>query len=177
MLDTSDRFLSRRPEITCIEPFTARLNRLLREDDKVRLRIIESRVQDVPIETLTSLGPGDLLFIDSSHVMKCGSDVQHLMFEVLPRLPAGIFVHFHDVFDSFEYPADWLLKGRYWNEAYMLRAFLTSNSDWDIYFFNSYVARVFRDFLSERMPICLLNTGGSLYLQRTRKGQETFQSQ
>lgn len=120
----------------------------------------------MPIEVFTALDSGDLLFIDSSHVIKCGSDVQFLMFQVLPNLSKGVFLHFHDVFYPFDYP-DWvLLEGRYWNELYFLRAFLSYNSEWKIYFFNTYVATVFKDYIQENMPLCLKNPGGSLYIQK-----------
>ncbi len=166
ILDTVERCFSHRPDITFIEPDPARLRRLLKPGDDARIRIVEKKVQEAPIETFASLSAGDFLFIDSSHVLKCGSDVQFLMFKVLPRLPAGVFVHFHDVFYPFEYPAEWLLKGRYWNEDYFLRAFLAYNREWEIHFFNTYVAAVFEEFLREKMPLCLKNTGGSLYLRR-----------
>jgi predicted O-methyltransferase YrrM len=170
ILDTVEKFFFHQPEMTFIEPYPDRLRGLLRPHDEGATRIIERKVQEVPIDTFSSLRAGDLLFIDSSHVVKCGSDVQFLMFEVLPHLPSGVFVHFHDVFYPFEYPAEWLLKGRYWNEDYFLRAFLSYNSEWEISFFNSYVATVFKDILLEKMPLCLKNTGGSLYIRRTGKG-------
>jgi predicted O-methyltransferase YrrM len=166
MLDTVDRFFEESPQLTFIEPYPSVLRRLLRPQDGSKVTVIEEKVQNMPVQTFSALDPGDLLFIDSSHVVKCGSDVQYLMFEVLPRLQPGVFVHFHDVFHSFEYPENWLLKGWYWNEAYFLRAFLAYNSEWEIYFFNSYVGKVFKDFLKEKMPLCLKNTGGSLYLRR-----------
>ena len=171
ILDTVERFFFQQPDITFIEPYPERLRQLLRPHDERATRIIERQVQAVPLGTFNALHAGDLLFIDSSHVIKCGSDLQFLMFEVLPQLPPGVFVHFHDVFYPFEYPAEWLLQGRYWNEDYVLRAFLSYNSEWMIYFFNTYVATVFKDFLREQMPLCLKNTGGSLYLRRTRKGE------
>ena len=167
MLDTVERFFERRPEITLIEPFPVNLRQLLRPQDYSTITLIEDTVQHVPIETFTALQPGDLLFIDSSHVMKCGSDVQFLFFEVIPQLPVGVFVHFHDVFDSFEYPSEWLLKGWYWNEDYVLRAFLSFNNAWQIHLFGNFAVRVFGTFLAEKMPLCLKNPGGSLYLQRT----------
>jgi Methyltransferase domain len=170
ILDTVEKFFLQQPEITFIEPYPDRLRGLLKSHDEGATRIIERKVQEVPIDTFSSLRVGDLLFIDSTHVIKCGSDVQFLMFEVLPQLPTGVFVHFHDVFYPFEYPAEWLLKGVYWNEDYFLRAFLSYNSEWEIYFFNTYVATVFKDFLIEKMPLCLKNTGGSLYIRRTGKG-------
>ena len=170
MLDTVERFFPQQPEMTFIEPYPDGLRRLLKSHDEGPTRIIERKVQDVPIDTFSSLRAGDLLFIDSTHVIKCGSDVQFLMFEVLPKLPTGVFVHFHDVFYPFEYPAEWLLKGIYWNEDYFLRAFLSYNREWEIFFFNTYVATIFKDFLLEKMPLCLKNTGGSLYIRRTENG-------
>ena len=166
-LDTVERFFDRRPEITLIEPFPVVLRQLLRPQDYSDITLIEDKVQHVPVETFKALQAGDLLFIDSSHVLKCGSDLQFLVFEVLPQLPVGVFVHFHDVFDSFEYPPDWLLKGWYWNEDYILRAFLSFNSAWQIHLFGNYAVRVFGKFLAEKMPLCLKNPGGSLYIQRT----------
>jgi predicted O-methyltransferase YrrM len=170
ILDTVERFFLQQPEMTFIEPYPQRVRKLLKSQDKAATRIIERKVQEVPIDTFSALRAGDLLFIDSTHVIKCGSDVQFLMFEVLPRLSTGVFVHFHDVFYPFEYPAEWLLKGIYWNEDYFLRAFLSYNSEWEIVFFNTYVATIFKDFLLEKMPLCLKNTGGSLYIRRTGKG-------
>jgi len=169
ILDTVERFLPRRPELTFIEPYPDRLKMLLRPADQASSHIIERKVQDVPLETFRSLESGDLLFIDSSHVVKCGSDVQFLIFEVMPLLPAGIFVHFHDVFYPFEYPPDWLLGGRYWNEDYFLRAFLSYNNAWEICFFNTFVAVAFKDFLAQKMPLCLRDPGGSLYIRRTHR--------
>jgi hypothetical protein len=92
------------------------------------------------------------------------------MFEIIPYLKPGVVVHFHDVFFPFEYPADWLInKGRYWNENYIMRAFLSYNSEWSILFFNTYVHQVFGDLIKEKMPLCLKDTGGSLYIQRRPK--------
>jgi hypothetical protein len=167
LMDTVDRFFAHRPQITFIEPFPVNLKKLLRPQDYNRITLIEERVQALPVDTFKSLQAGDLLFIDSSHVLKCGSDVQFLMFEILPQLPVGVFVHFHDVFASFEYPPEWLLEGRYWNEDYFLRAFLSYNSAWEICLFGNYMVRAFGPFLAERMPLCLQNPGGSLYIRRT----------
>ena len=166
ILDTLERFLPQQTEITFIEPYPDRLISILKNHDKNKHLILNTRVQEAPIEVLRSLGPGDLLFIDSSHVVKCGSDVSFLMFDIMPQLSSGVFVHFHDVFYPFEYPPGWLTAGRYWNEAYFLRAFLAYNSEWNIYFFNTYIGFVFKDFIKENMPLCLKNSGGSLYIQR-----------
>ena len=166
ILDTVDRFLPAAPQITFIEPEPSRLNHILRDSDRRKVRIFEQEVQNVPVDLFRSLKAGDLLFIDSSHVLKAGSDLQFLLFEVLPQLPIGIHVHFHDVFETFEYPPGWLLRGWYWNEAYFLRAFLTNNNAWEIYFFNNFVRRQFEKYLEEKMPLCLKDMGGSLYIKR-----------
>lgn len=167
ILDTVEKFFDHQTEISFIEPYPDRLISILKPQDKEKIQIINKKVQDIPIEIFTSLGPGDLLFIDSSHVVKCGSDVQFLMFEIIPKLSTGVFVHFHDIFFPFEYPSEWLVKGRYWNEDYFLRAFLAYNSQWSISFFNTYVAFAFTDFLEKKMPLCLKNPGGSIYIQKT----------
>jgi Methyltransferase domain len=173
MLDTIDRFFSEPPDLTLIEPDPARLRDVLRPDDFTRLALIEDLVQHVPLEHFMHLQAGDLLFIDSSHVLKCGSDVQFLLFDVLPRLPVGVVVHFHDIFAGFEYPARWLLdEGRYWNECYALRAFLSYNRAWEVLFFISHLMHVCHDWFESDMPLCLKHPGtscypgGSLYLQR-----------
>jgi hypothetical protein len=167
VLDAAEHFLAPAPDIVLVEPDASRLRSLLREGDLETCRIIEDQVQNVPLSIFTALGDGDLLFIDSSHVLKAGNDLYFLLFDVLPLLAKGVTVHFHDVFSDFDYPPEWLLMGRYWNEAYFLRAFLSYNSDWRVRLFGSYAGLVFRDFLAQAMPLCLKNTGGSIYIQRT----------
>jgi hypothetical protein len=167
ILDTVDRFFpAARPHITFIEPYPVNLKKLLRPGDGNTVTVLEKNLQDVAIDVFTSLGPGDLLFIDSSHVLKCGSDLHYLFFEVIPRLRAGTYVHFHDIFRNFDYPSGWLLQGRYWNEGYFLRAFLANNNAWEICFFNNYVRNHFEDYLAEKMPLCLKDVGGSLYIRK-----------
>ena len=114
-------------EITCVEPYPQRLLALLRSSDHVTL--LRCPVQDVPLEAFDKLGAGDILFIDSSHVAKAGSDVTWLLLRVLPRLVPGVAVHLHDIFWPFTYRADWLEERRDWNEAYFLHAFLSGNAD------------------------------------------------
>ena len=170
MLDTVDNFFPQRPEITFIEPNPDRLRSLLRGDDQEQVKIIDKKMQEVPLEIFLSLKAGDFLFIDSSHVMKLGSDVHRLMFEILPLVPPGVFVHFHDVPYPFDYPIEWFKTGRYWNEIYFLRAFLSYNCEWSIYFFNTYVHFLFGDLIKEKMPLCTKDIGCSLYIQREQKG-------
>jgi predicted O-methyltransferase YrrM len=154
------------PEVTFIEPYPERLMSVLSGRDKVFVSVLEQQVQDLADPPFETLSAGDLLFIDSSHVSKIGSDVNFLFFEVLPRLQPGVLVHVHDVFWPFEYPYEWIQEGRAWNESYLLRAFLSCNSDFEILLWNSYAGLAFNEWLSEQSPLFLRNTGGSIYLQK-----------
>ena len=166
ILDTIENFFPERPDVIFIEPNPGRLNNLIFEKDRNNFKLINKKLQATSIDIFSQLKTGDLLFIDSSHVIKYGSDLQTLFFNILPFLPEGVFVHFHDIFYPFEYPYEWLKKGIYWNEIYFLRAFLSYNYNWEIYFFNTYVSNEFEDIISKNMPQCLQNKGGSLYIQK-----------
>ncbi|MGI8905620.1 MAG: class I SAM-dependent methyltransferase [Candidatus Sumerlaeaceae bacterium] len=91
------------------------------------------QVQSIPVAHLTDLDRNDILFIDSSHVLNVGSDVQYLYLEVLPRLRPGVIVHVHDIQLPREYPRDYAIRQRwFWNEQYLLQAFLAHNDDFEI---------------------------------------------
>lgn len=166
MLDTNDVFLGGAAHFTFIEPYPERLYGLLNEKDKRQHQVIEKLVQEVELDLFQMLDAGDILFVDSSHVVKIGSDVAHIIFKILPRLKPGVIVHFHDVFCSFEYPKEWVQEGRAWNEDYFLRAFLQYNTVFQILYFNSFMGEFYRDELERKMPLCLRNTGGSLWLKK-----------
>ncbi len=157
MLDINDLFLDKRLEFTFIEPFPDRLFGLLSSDDRQKSRIEVKRVQEVEDRVFTSLEANDILFVDSSHVAKIDSDVVHIIFQILPRLQKGVIVHFHDIPWPFEYPKQWVDEGRAWNEAYFLRAFLQDNVNFEIVYFNSFMANRHADLLSKAMPR-VLNT-------------------
>lgn len=88
----------------------------------------EIRVQDTDRSLFRLLGEGDILFVDSSHVFKQGSDVEFEFLSVYPSLRAGVTVHIHDIFFPFDYPYEWNSKeSRFWNEQYFLETFLQFN--------------------------------------------------
>jgi len=163
MLDAAEHMLDARPAMTFIEPYPDRLDALLRSEDRTDCEILVSRVQDVPITRFTALGDGDILVVDSSHVAKTGSDVNHLFFEVLPRLQAGVLVHFHDIGFPFEYPLTWVEEGRSWNEAYLLRAFLSFNPAFRIELWNG-ALRTLRPDVFAGIP--KLRGGSQIWLRR-----------
>ena len=167
MLDTNERFLKRGAQMTFIEPYPDRLHELLSIEDRKNCRIIDQRVQDVVDRPWSALESGDILFIDSSHVSKCGSDVNQIFFDVLPSLAKGVVVHIHDVFLHFEYPEDWLRQRRSWNEDYLLRAFLQFNDSFQILLWVPLMIESHQSFVEEHMPGCLRNSGGSFWMRRT----------
>lgn len=88
----------------------------------------------------SQLRSDDILFIDSSHTVKTGGDVNYLFLEVLPRLHPGVIVHAHDIFLPFEYRRDWIIEEfRFWTEQSLLQAFLTFNSEFEVLVANSYL--------------------------------------
>lgn len=173
MLDTNDAFDDALTHFTFIEPFPHRLNRFLSDEDKNHCAIVANPVQDVEIDLFDTLDENDILSIDSSHVVKVGSDVARILFEILPRLKPGVIVHFHDILWPFEYPKEWFIDGRAWNEAYFLRAFLQYNNSFEILYFNAFMELFHRDRLKDMMPLCLRKPqgsallGGSLWLTKT----------
>jgi hypothetical protein len=163
-LDTSDRWLPEL-EFVFIDPNPARLNELLTADDRRRCQVIAKPVQDVDLSRFETLGPGDILFCDTDHFAKAGSEVNWLLFNVLPQLRPGVIVHIHDVFWPFEYPAAWLHDRRAYNELYLVRAFLMYNQDFEVVLFNDWIwqhhRELFKDVPSAWGP------PGSLWLRKT----------
>jgi hypothetical protein len=163
MVDIRNRGLCR-SALTFIEPFPERLDSLLQHEP--RTTVLRQPVQQVPLAVFSELAARDVLFVDSSHVVKIGSDLHHLLFQVLPVLQPGVVIHFHDIFWPFEYPEAWYRVGRAWNEAYFLRLLLSYSQQFRIVCFNSYLNACaepkMRACLGEGVP---LDSGG-LWLQK-----------
>lgn len=152
MLDAVEDF-GFKPRIVCIEPDPTRLKSLMRAGDLSVVEIVSRNLQTVDLRTFEMLEPGDLLFIDSTHVMKTGSDVHYELFHILPTLKPGVLVHVHDIQYPFEYPAKWIYEDNYsWNETYALRAFLMYNSRFDIVFLGELLAPRTRSMVSVSLP-------------------------
>ena len=116
--------LTRKGRLTCIEPYPEA--RLLNGNSS--FEIIQKRVEEIDVDFFACLEANDILFIDSSHAVKFGSDVCYEFLEVLPLLNPGVWIHVHDIFFPHDYPAEWLLDRRLaLNEQYLLEAFLAFN--------------------------------------------------
>jgi len=150
--------------LICIDPFP---QDFLRRGFPGMQSLIEKNVEDIELEFFSQLDSGDVLFIDSSHTVKIGGDVNYLFLEVLPRLKPGVIVHVHDIFLPFDYRRDWVLDElRFWSEQYLLQAFLTFNSDFEVLVANSYLAYRYMDELKTTFPKSTWWGGGSFWMRR-----------
>ena len=165
ILDVAERFIPE-IELTFIDPDTARLFSLIHKKDLGNIHVISENIQNIDIERFGILESNDILFIDSSHVVKTASDVNFLVLDVLPMLRSGVRVHFHDIFFPFEYPEQWVYEGWAWNEAYLLRSFLMYNQAFQIELFPSMLQYQHASVLSNRMPLLMQSPASSLWLRR-----------
>ena len=160
--------------IICIEPFP---RDFLRKGFPGLQTLIEKNVQEIDPEFFSKLQSGDILFIDSSHTVKIGGDVNYLFLEILPRLKPGVIVHVHDIFLPFEYRRDWVMdEFRFWSEQYLLQAFLSFNSEFEVMMANRYLAHKYMDNLKAAFavladlqpgrPSSVRWDGGSFWMRR-----------
>ncbi len=151
-------------ELHCIEPYPADF---LRQEIAGLTSLCVQKVQDVELSVFLDLEAGDFLFIDTSHVVKIGGDVNFLFLEVIPRLKPGITVHLHDIFLPSEYPKGWVVdEHRFWTEQYLLQAFLTFNSDFEVLMSAAHLKAHHLDDLKATFPKCEPWAGGSFWMRR-----------
>ena len=154
--------------IDCVEPYP---RDFLRSGD-MGIALHEVPVQSAPASLFATLEANDILFVDSSHVSKTGSDVNHIFFEILPRLAAGVIVHVHDIFLPFEYPKDWVIdQRRSWNEQYLLRALLMDNRRYRPLFGAAYATHACPDAMASiARSLDLSHVAGSSFWMRIDGG-------
>lgn len=150
ILDTNDLFFNGSIDCSFIEPYPERLLSLV---DYNEVKLFDCRIEEAPLSLFKNLNENDILFIDSSHVCKVGSDVNYLFETIFPSLQEGVIIHIHDIFYPFEYPQEWIDMGRYWNEAYILRSFLQFNDTFEIILWNDYLAKFHSQKVTESIPL------------------------
>ncbi len=137
-------------EFIVIDPFP---NRILRKGIAGVSRLVPEPVQRVPLAEFEKLRENDMLLIDSSHVLKIGSDVKYEYLEILPRLNKGVLVSLHDILLPAEYRKRWVMKDHsFWNEQYLLQAFLAFNTSFRILWAGSYMHLKHSEKLSDAFP-------------------------
>ena len=137
--------------------------------------LIDERVELVDLKEFEILKENDILFIDSSHTVKIGSDVNFLFLEVLPRLNPGVIIHFHDIAMPYEYSATYATTPSFrmfWTESYLLQAFLTYNSAFEVLLAMSTIQTDYMDVFCEAFPHFDLDknwsNSGSFWIRRKK---------
>lgn len=132
----------------CIEPYE---HSWLNEMD---IELKRDLVENIDTSFFENLSPGDILFIDSSHIIRPQGDVLYEILELLPTISSGVLIHIHDIFTPKDYHKEWVLnKHRLWNEQYLLEAFLSNNSKFRIIGALNFLTNSYRDKLDSKFPI------------------------
>ncbi len=164
--DVNHRFLADTMHFSCIEPYP---RAFLTQPLPGLNELLVTKVEALDPVYFDQLASGDVLFIDSSHVSKTGSDVNYLLFDILPRLRRGVLVHIHDIFLPHDYPQSWVLDDyRSWNEQYLVRALLMYSSAFRIVFGCSYAHYRYPNLVEQALslPAGKGYGGGSLWIER-----------
>jgi predicted O-methyltransferase YrrM len=146
----------------CIEPYE------MPWLEQAGVEVVRSKVETLDVAFFSELEAGDILFIDSSHIIRPQGDVLFEYLELLPTLRPGVIVHVHDIFSPRNYLESWLVEGvKFWNEQYLLEAFLTHNSDWKIIGALNWLHHNHSDALKEVAPhLTPKGEPGSFYLRK-----------
>ena len=154
--------------LTSIEPYP---KKALAEGFPGLDQQIPQKVEDISWSVFEQLGQNDILFIDTSHVIKTANDVTYLYLQVLPRLRPGVIVHIHDIFFPYDYPRHWVLERcAFWTEQYLLQAFLTLNTSYKVLFGNYFMKSKYPEkmatFFSPPQGYRPRHQNGSFWMQK-----------
>jgi len=147
-------------EHICIEPYEQPWL------EEIGIKVIRKKVEVTGVDIFKQLKENDILFIDSSHIIRPQGDVLFEYLELLPSLNKGVIVHIHDIFTPRDYPDGWFGE-KLWNEQYLLEAFLTNNREFRILGATNYLSHKYRDIFSSKCPVYKIQEGrepGSFYM-------------
>lgn len=165
MLDVCAELLPH-TELTFVDPYSTTILDMVRKKPEASSLLVREEIQHVSPEKFNKLNANDILFIDTSHVLKTGSDLSTLFFTILPSLKDGVIIHIHDIWYPWEYPEKMIREGRAYNEIYFVRSFLQFNRSFEIMFFSSYLQSSRPDFIRENMPEFHKYSGQSLWIRK-----------
>lgn len=153
---------------TIFDPFPFEANPMGRVDAAT---VKPKFAQDIHLEELSMLEAGDVLFVDTTHTVKTGGDVNRIVLEIVPSLKPDVLVHVHDIFLPYEYPKHWVVENRFaWAEQYLLQAFLAFNDSFEVIFPSHAVAREHPEVLRDAIPSFANGDfrPGSFWFRRTK---------
>ncbi|MCR6637763.1 MAG: class I SAM-dependent methyltransferase [Sporocytophaga sp.] len=135
-------------DLLCIEPYE------WPSLEKRNIQVIRKKVEELNIQDFNILQKNDILFIDSSHIIRPQGDVLFEYLEILPSLNSGVLIHIHDIFTPKDYLDDWIYNRRlFWNEQYLLEAFLTNNDKFEIIAAVNYLKHNYEDIINRVCPV------------------------
>jgi len=144
--------------LVSIEPFPSPT--LRQGFEGILFMLIEKNLQDVDLTEFLALEEGDILFVDSTHIAVPGSDVVYIFTKIIPSLAPGVIVHVHDISLPFETAWDWTFQDyRFWNEQYLLQAFLVNNHEWEVLYMGILWQHYFVHLLEKIFPLAGSNGG------------------
>lgn len=164
MLDVC-RELAMDTTLTFIDPWSTKILDVLKSNPDLDINYVREEVQNVDLSLFKELAKDDILFIDTSHVVKIGSDLSHIFFKIIPLLSSGVIVHIHDIWYPFEYPKAMIFEGCGYNETYFVRSFLQFNTSFEILFFGSFLESRHKQKF-EQIPGYFKDSGKSLWLRK-----------
>lgn len=153
------------PSLICIEPYEAAWL------DKVDgIQLLRKKVEDIGIDFFKQLKENDILFIDSSHMIRPQGDVNYEILNIIPNLIRGVYIHIHDIFTPYDYCYNWIVnQRRFWNEQYLLEAYLSENDNVEVIASLNYLSHDYPELLSKALPKYSLRKGcdlGSFWLRK-----------
>lgn len=135
-------------EYVCVEPYKRKWLETL------PVKLVRKRIESIEIEQIDVLNKNDILFIDSSHMIRPQRNVLHEYLNLLPQLKSGVLVHIHDVFSPQDYPNEWIIDGdKFWNEQYLVEAFMSFNSDFRIIGALNYLFNEHKESICKKLPM------------------------
>jgi len=148
----------------CIEPYE------MPWLEQIGVKVLRKKVEDMDIDFFRQLEANDILFIDSSHIIRSQGDVLFEYLNILPVLTVGVHVHVHDIFTPKDYPKEWIVdKVLFWNEQYLLEAFLSFNENYKIIGALNFLHHNYYDLLKAKCPKLSPNREpGSFYIVRIK---------
>jgi predicted O-methyltransferase YrrM len=155
-------------ELTTIEPYPWPIHR---NGFPGLGKLIDRPVEQLPADYFSMLGENDILFIDTSHISTIGSDVTYYFMELIPMLRKGVIIHIHDIFLPEEYPKNWVMKDHlFYNEQYLLRAFLSFNHAFKVLFAGRYLQLRHPGLMAEAFDFYPgeITVAGSFWFQRVQ---------
>jgi hypothetical protein len=136
----------------------------------VDIELRREKVEDIELSMFSILGENDILFIDSSHIIRPQGDVLFEILEILPSLKPGVIIHIHDIFTPKDYLNEWIFQDKkLWNEQYLLEAFLSFNTSFEIIGAINYLSHNYRELFEEKFPIFKSQEGrepGAFWIRR-----------